>query len=109
MATAVALSLVWLDYAVNNPRRVMTGRTVSSDCCQCGECWAPDRQECCDNGCSSRHRPRYGGTLRREGARLVLADINLDGLSVLQASLANVTESVVVLHADVSQPRTSAR
>jgi len=39
----------------------------------------------------------------REGARLVLADINLDGLSVLQGSLADVTENVVVVHADVSK------
>lgn len=39
----------------------------------------------------------------REGARLVLADINLDGLSVLQGSLADMTENVVVVHADVSK------
>ena len=31
----------------------------------------------------------------REGARLVLADINADGLSTLRESLANVTDDVV--------------
>jgi NAD(P)-dependent dehydrogenase (short-subunit alcohol dehydrogenase family) len=40
----------------------------------------------------------------REGARLVLADINIEGLSALRDSLANVTEDVVLVPADVSQP-----
>ena len=31
----------------------------------------------------------------REGARLVLADINVDGLSMLRESLANVTDDLV--------------
>ena len=38
----------------------------------------------------------------REGARLVLADINLSGLSALQDSLRDVTDDVVVA-ADVSK------
>ena len=38
----------------------------------------------------------------REGARLVLADINLSGLSALQESLRDVTDDVVVA-ADVSK------
>jgi NAD(P)-dependent dehydrogenase (short-subunit alcohol dehydrogenase family) len=40
----------------------------------------------------------------REGARLVLADINSEGLSTLSNSLANVTDQVAVVTADVSQP-----
>src|SRR5215213_6988330 len=40
----------------------------------------------------------------REGARLVLADINSDGLSALSNSLANMTDQVAVVTADVSQP-----
>jgi len=40
----------------------------------------------------------------REGARLVLADINVDGLSQLQDSLADVTDDVVIVPADVSKP-----
>jgi len=40
----------------------------------------------------------------REGARLVLADINSNGLSVLRDSLANVTDDVAVVTANVSQP-----
>ena len=40
----------------------------------------------------------------REGARLVLADINADGLSVLRDSLADVTGDVTVVTADVSKP-----
>ena len=40
----------------------------------------------------------------REGARLVLADINGDGLSALRGSLANVTDDLAVVTADVSQP-----
>jgi NAD(P)-dependent dehydrogenase (short-subunit alcohol dehydrogenase family) len=40
----------------------------------------------------------------REGARLVLADINTDGLSALSNSLANMTDQVAVVTADVSQP-----
>jgi NAD(P)-dependent dehydrogenase (short-subunit alcohol dehydrogenase family) len=40
----------------------------------------------------------------REGARLVLADINADGLSALRDSLANVTDDVAVVTADVSMP-----
>jgi NAD(P)-dependent dehydrogenase (short-subunit alcohol dehydrogenase family) len=39
----------------------------------------------------------------REGARLVLADINLSGLSALQDSLRDVTDDVVVVAADVSK------
>lgn len=38
-----------------------------------------------------------------EGARLVLADINLSGLSALQDSLRDVTDNVVVAAADVSK------
>ena len=40
----------------------------------------------------------------REGARLVLADINADGLSALRDSLANVIDDVAVVTADVSKP-----
>jgi NAD(P)-dependent dehydrogenase (short-subunit alcohol dehydrogenase family) len=40
----------------------------------------------------------------REGARLVLADINSDGLSALRDSLAKVTDDVAIVTADVSQP-----
>jgi len=40
----------------------------------------------------------------REGARLVLADINTDGLSALRDSLGDVTRDVAVVTADVSQP-----
>jgi NAD(P)-dependent dehydrogenase (short-subunit alcohol dehydrogenase family) len=40
----------------------------------------------------------------REGARLVVADINIEGLSALGDALANVTEDVVLIPADVSQP-----
>jgi NAD(P)-dependent dehydrogenase (short-subunit alcohol dehydrogenase family) len=40
----------------------------------------------------------------REGARLVLADINIEGLSALGDSLGNVAEDVVLVPADVSQP-----
>ena len=40
----------------------------------------------------------------REGARLVLADINADGLSALRDSLGDVTGDVTVLTADVSKP-----
>jgi NAD(P)-dependent dehydrogenase (short-subunit alcohol dehydrogenase family) len=40
----------------------------------------------------------------REGARLVLADINIGGLSALQDSLANLTEDLVAVPADVSKP-----
>jgi NAD(P)-dependent dehydrogenase (short-subunit alcohol dehydrogenase family) len=39
----------------------------------------------------------------REGARLVLADIKLSGLSALQDSLRDVTDDVVVVAADVSK------
>jgi NAD(P)-dependent dehydrogenase (short-subunit alcohol dehydrogenase family) len=39
----------------------------------------------------------------REGARLVLADINVGGLSALQDSLRDVTDDVVVVAADVSK------
>jgi NAD(P)-dependent dehydrogenase (short-subunit alcohol dehydrogenase family) len=39
----------------------------------------------------------------REGASLVLADINLRGLSALQDSLRDVTGDVVVVAADVSK------
>ena len=40
----------------------------------------------------------------REGARLVLADINADGLSALRDSLADVSGDVTVVTADVSKP-----
>jgi NAD(P)-dependent dehydrogenase (short-subunit alcohol dehydrogenase family) len=40
----------------------------------------------------------------REGARLVLADINADGLSALRDSLGDVTGDVTVVTADVSKP-----
>ena len=40
----------------------------------------------------------------REGARLVAADINADGLATLRASLADVTSDVAVVTADVSNP-----
>jgi NAD(P)-dependent dehydrogenase (short-subunit alcohol dehydrogenase family) len=40
----------------------------------------------------------------REGARLVLADINTDGLSALRDSLADVTGVVALVTADVSKP-----
>jgi len=39
----------------------------------------------------------------REGARLVLADINTDGLSALRDSLGDVTGDVTVVTADVSK------
>jgi NAD(P)-dependent dehydrogenase (short-subunit alcohol dehydrogenase family) len=39
----------------------------------------------------------------REGARLVLADINLSGLSALEDSLRDGTDDVVVVAADVSK------
>jgi NAD(P)-dependent dehydrogenase (short-subunit alcohol dehydrogenase family) len=40
----------------------------------------------------------------REGARLVLADINTDRLSTLRDGLANLTGDVAVVTADVSKP-----
>jgi NAD(P)-dependent dehydrogenase (short-subunit alcohol dehydrogenase family) len=40
----------------------------------------------------------------REGARLVVADINSDGLETLRDSLTNVTDDVAVVTADVSKP-----
>jgi NAD(P)-dependent dehydrogenase (short-subunit alcohol dehydrogenase family) len=40
----------------------------------------------------------------REGARLVIADINTDGLSALRDSLADVTGDVALVTADVSKP-----
>ena len=40
----------------------------------------------------------------REGARLVVADINADGLATLRDSLANVNDDVAVVTADVSKP-----
>jgi NAD(P)-dependent dehydrogenase (short-subunit alcohol dehydrogenase family) len=40
----------------------------------------------------------------REGARLVLADINTDGLAALRDSLRDVTGDVAVVKADVSKP-----
>jgi NAD(P)-dependent dehydrogenase (short-subunit alcohol dehydrogenase family) len=40
----------------------------------------------------------------REGARLVVADINSYGLKTLRDSLTNVTDDVAVVTADVSQP-----
>ena len=40
----------------------------------------------------------------REGARLVLADINTDGLAELRDSLGDVTGEVTIVTADVSKP-----
>jgi NAD(P)-dependent dehydrogenase (short-subunit alcohol dehydrogenase family) len=40
----------------------------------------------------------------REGARLVLADINIGGLSAMKDSLAELTEDLVAVPADVSKP-----
>ena len=40
----------------------------------------------------------------REGARLVLADVNTDGLSTLRDSLANLTGDVAIVTADVLRP-----
>jgi NAD(P)-dependent dehydrogenase (short-subunit alcohol dehydrogenase family) len=45
----------------------------------------------------------------REGARLVVADINSDGLSTLRDSLANVTDDVALVTADVSKPEDARR
>jgi NAD(P)-dependent dehydrogenase (short-subunit alcohol dehydrogenase family) len=45
----------------------------------------------------------------REGARLVLADINSDGLSALRDSLADVTDDVALVTADVSKPEDARR
>jgi NAD(P)-dependent dehydrogenase (short-subunit alcohol dehydrogenase family) len=45
----------------------------------------------------------------REGARLVVADINSDGLSTLRDSLANVTDDVALVTADVSKPGDARR
>ena len=45
----------------------------------------------------------------REGARLVVADINKDGLSTLRDSLANVTDDVALVMADVSKPADARR
>ncbi len=45
----------------------------------------------------------------REGARLVLADINADGLSALRDSLSNVADDVAVVTADVSQAEDARR
>ena len=45
----------------------------------------------------------------REGARLVLADINTDGLSALRDSLADVTGDVAIVTADVSKPADARR
>jgi len=41
----------------------------------------------------------------REGARLVLADINTDGLSALRDSLGDVSGEVTTVTADVSKPQ----
>jgi NAD(P)-dependent dehydrogenase (short-subunit alcohol dehydrogenase family) len=40
----------------------------------------------------------------RQGARLVLADINTDGLTALRDSLGEVTDDIAVVTADVSKP-----
>lgn len=45
----------------------------------------------------------------REGARLVLADINGAGLSTLRESLAKVTDDLVSVTADVSKPEEAHR
>ena len=52
--------------------------------------WSFARQERRHNGGGGRDRRRATAELfAREGARLVLADINVDGLSTLRESLAN--------------------
>ena len=45
----------------------------------------------------------------REETRLVVADINKDGLSTLRDSLANVTDDVALVMADVSKPADARR
>jgi NAD(P)-dependent dehydrogenase (short-subunit alcohol dehydrogenase family) len=45
----------------------------------------------------------------REGARLVVADINTDGLMAMRDSLAGVTDHVAVVTADVSKPKDARR
>jgi NAD(P)-dependent dehydrogenase (short-subunit alcohol dehydrogenase family) len=45
----------------------------------------------------------------REGARLVLADVNTDGLSARRDSLADVTGDVALVTADVSKPADARR
>ena len=44
-----------------------------------------------------------------EGARLVVADINTDGLMAMRDSLAGVTDDVAVVTADVSKPEDARR
>ena len=60
-------------------------------------------------GCGSRNRPATADLFAREGARLVVADINSDGLSTLRDSLANVTDDVALVTADVSKPEDAGR
>jgi NAD(P)-dependent dehydrogenase (short-subunit alcohol dehydrogenase family) len=45
----------------------------------------------------------------REGARLVVADINTDGLTAMRDALAGVTDHVAVVTADVSKPEDARR
>jgi NAD(P)-dependent dehydrogenase (short-subunit alcohol dehydrogenase family) len=45
----------------------------------------------------------------REGARLVLADLNADGLSTLRDSLSNVADDIALVTADVSKAEDARR
>jgi NAD(P)-dependent dehydrogenase (short-subunit alcohol dehydrogenase family) len=49
------------------------------------------------------------GRFAREGARLVVADIDSDGLSTLRDSIAHVTDDVALVTADVSTPEDARR
>jgi NAD(P)-dependent dehydrogenase (short-subunit alcohol dehydrogenase family) len=48
------------------------------------------------------------GRFAREGARLVVADIDSDGLSTLRDSIAHVTDDVALVTADVPRQKTRA-
>ncbi|MGB8385088.1 MAG: SDR family NAD(P)-dependent oxidoreductase [Dermatophilaceae bacterium] len=45
----------------------------------------------------------------REGARLVLADVNTEGLDAVRESLSGSSEDVVLVTADVSRPEDARR
>jgi NAD(P)-dependent dehydrogenase (short-subunit alcohol dehydrogenase family) len=45
----------------------------------------------------------------REGARLVLADLNADGLSTLRDSLSNIADDIALVTADVSKAEDARR
>ena len=64
---------------------------------------------CCGDGCGCRDGPYDAELFAREGARLVLADINTDGLSALRDSLADITDDVAIVTADVSKPEDARR